>query len=71
MHLALATATRIPATVFGVDESLGTLHVGKLADFAAVAGNPFEDFNGLIKITTVAVGGEVFEVPKLIDAYGS
>jgi imidazolonepropionase-like amidohydrolase len=40
---ALRSATSSAATLLGVDDRLGTIAVGKLADIIAVPGNPLED----------------------------
>lgn len=39
---ALAAITRVPAEVFGLDDRLGTLEVGKVADAVIWTGDPFE-----------------------------
>ena len=39
---ALASVTSVPARVFGVDDSLGSLEAGKIADVVVWTGDPFE-----------------------------
>jgi Tol biopolymer transport system component len=48
---ALRTATVIPAQLFGVSDDLGTLEAGKLADLTVIDGNPFADFDDLVRIS--------------------
>ncbi|WP_020137036.1 amidohydrolase family protein [Streptomyces sp. 351MFTsu5.1] len=67
----LRTATVLPARVFGADADLGTLEEGKLADLTIVDGDPFEDFDTLIRTTAVLRGGVLFEQTALVDAFGS
>jgi Tol biopolymer transport system component len=47
----LRMVTVIPAKVFGVDDDLGTVQPGKLADLVMVDGNPFEDFSTMVRTT--------------------
>ncbi|MEV0172170.1 amidohydrolase family protein [Streptomyces sp. NPDC050803] len=67
---ALRTATLLPARVFGADADLGTLEQGKLADLTIVDGDPFTDFDSLIRTTAVLRGGTLFERTALVDAFG-
>ncbi|MBZ4321429.1 amidohydrolase family protein [Streptomyces huiliensis] len=67
---ALRTATVIPARVFGAERDLGTLEAGKLADLTIVDGDPFTDFDSLVRTESVLRGGLPFEQRKLLDAYG-
>ncbi|MFJ9009794.1 amidohydrolase family protein [Streptomyces canus] len=67
----LRTATLLPARVFGADADLGTLEEGKLADLTVVDGDPFTDFDTLIRTVTVLRGGVPFEQADLVDAFDS
>ncbi|CAM5674737.1 Amidohydrolase OS=Streptomyces griseorubiginosus OX=67304 GN=AQJ54_23425 PE=4 SV=1 [Streptomyces griseorubiginosus] len=67
----LRTATLLPARVFGADADLGTLEEGKLADVTIVDGDPFDDFDALIRTAAVLRGGVLFEQTDLVDAFGS
>ncbi|MFF0013673.1 amidohydrolase family protein [Streptomyces sp. NPDC005374] len=68
---ALRTATVLPARVFGADADLGTLEEGKLADLTVVDGDPFTDFDTLIRTVAVLRGGVLFEQADLVDAFES
>jgi imidazolonepropionase-like amidohydrolase len=63
---ALRAATIEPATMLGVDQELGTLAVGKLADLIGVAADPTADIGALRAIRLVMKGGEVVrnELPR-------
>ncbi|GAA3487471.1 amidohydrolase family protein [Streptomyces cremeus] len=54
---ALRSVTRAPAELFGADRDLGTVEPGKLADLTVVDGNPLADFDDLVKVSAVLVGG--------------
>ncbi|MGK5632625.1 amidohydrolase family protein [Streptomyces sp. URMC 123] len=66
---ALRTATVMPARVFGAERDLGTLEPGRLADMTVVDGDPFEDFDSLVRTVAVLRGGTVFEQAELIEAF--
>ncbi|MGW4729706.1 amidohydrolase family protein [Streptomyces shenzhenensis] len=63
---ALRSVTVTPARMFGVDADLGTVEPGKIADLAVVDGNPFEDFDDLIRVTSVVRDGVVHRVADLV-----
>ncbi|WP_404827981.1 amidohydrolase family protein [Streptomyces lydicus] len=65
----LRTATALPARVFGAERDLGTLEVGKLADMTLVDGDPFSDFDTLVRTPAVLRGGRLFEQRELVDAF--
>lgn len=64
----LRTATSAPARIFGLDRDLGTLEVGKLADLAVIDGDPFSDFDSLVRTVSVMRGGVPYEVSDLVSA---
>jgi Tol biopolymer transport system component len=68
---ALRTVTSLPARVWGMQDDLGTLEPGKLADLVFVAGNPFANFSDLVNITHVMKGGELFSQTDILDRYPS
>jgi Tol biopolymer transport system component len=67
----LRTATLLPARVFGADSDLGTLEEGKLADLTIVDGDPFTDFDTLVRTVAVLRGGVPFEQADLVGAFDS
>ncbi len=67
---ALRTATVLPARAFGAERELGTLEAGKLADVTIVDGDPFTDFDALVRTVSVLRGGVPFEQAELVGAYG-
>ncbi|WP_181768787.1 amidohydrolase family protein, partial [Streptomyces albidus (ex Kaewkla and Franco 2022)] len=66
---ALRTATVMPARVFGAEKDLGTVEEGKLADLTLVDGDPFTDFDDLVRTVSVLRGGELFETSALLDSF--
>jgi imidazolonepropionase-like amidohydrolase len=57
---ALQTATLNPARFFGMEDQLGTVEKGKLADLVILSGNPLEDIANTQKITGVILDGHYF-----------
>lgn len=66
---ALRTATVLPARVFGAEDDLGTVEEGKLADLTLVDGDPFTDFDDLVRTTSVLRGGQHFRASELTGAF--
>lgn len=66
---ALRTATAVPAAVFGAERDLGTLEPGKLADLAVVDGDPFTDFDSLVRVVSVLRGGTSYVTRELVEAF--
>ncbi len=58
---ALRAATITPARVLGVDDELGTVEDGKLADLVLLDSNPLEDISNTRRIATVIARGRVYE----------
>jgi imidazolonepropionase-like amidohydrolase len=56
---ALRSATSVGAALLGIDDRLGTLAVGKLADIVAVPGNPLEDITATERVSFVMKDGQV------------
>ena len=54
---AIIAATRNGAEALGIEDRLGTIEVGKLADVIVVAGNPLADPNALKRVYAVIKGG--------------
>jgi imidazolonepropionase-like amidohydrolase len=57
---ALQTATLNPVRFLGLDEQLGTIEKGKLADLVLLNGNPLEDISNTQKIAAVIVDGHYY-----------
>ena len=55
----LVTATKTNAEILGMDDRLGTIEVGKLADVIIVNGQPDESIKDIAKVETVIVNGKV------------
>ena len=68
---ALATATRHPAEFSGLADSVGTLAVGKVADFVLLDANPLERIDNLRQVAGVAVGGRYRTRPQLTTMVAS
>ncbi|MET9494741.1 amidohydrolase family protein [Streptomyces sp. NPDC006552] len=66
---ALRTATVLPARIFGADGDLGTVEAGRLADLTFVDGDPFTDFDELIRTVSVLRGGIVHHQADLVGAF--
>ena len=56
---ALRSATSVAAALLGVDDRLGTLATGKLADIIAVPGNPLDDIHATEHVSFVMKDGAV------------
>ncbi|MFI5698457.1 amidohydrolase family protein [Streptomyces xanthochromogenes] len=66
---ALRTVTVHPARLFGLDKDLGTVERGKLADLTLVDGDPFGDFDSLVRTTGVLRGGVAYTTADLVSAF--
>jgi imidazolonepropionase-like amidohydrolase len=60
---ALRAATATAAELLGMQDSLGTIEAGKLADIVAVPGDPIADVTVMEKVDFVMKGGVVARVP--------
>nr|WP_306237708.1 amidohydrolase family protein [Ornithinimicrobium sp. HY1745] len=66
---ALRAATVAPARYLGVDDQVGTLEPGKVADLIAVRGNPLEDIDATMNVELTVVGGEVHTQEELLAPF--
>jgi imidazolonepropionase-like amidohydrolase len=57
---ALQTATLNPAKFLGMEDRLGTIEQGKLADLVLLDANPLDDIRNTQKIAAVVVNGRYF-----------
>ncbi|MYY87348.1 amidohydrolase family protein [Streptomyces sp. SID335] len=65
----LRTATVRPARVFGLDRHLGTVEAGKIADLTMVDGDPFTDFDTMVRTVSVLRGGTLYRTADLTSAF--
>jgi imidazolonepropionase-like amidohydrolase len=59
----LAAATSVNARAFHVDDKLGSIRVGLLADLVAVQGDPAADIHALRQVKLVMKGGALVKAP--------
>lgn len=67
---ALKALTLTPATIFGVDEAMGTLEAGKIANLTVTHGDVFTDEEAWVAHVFVDGQKESFEKPKAPGAGG-
>lgn len=67
---ALKALTLTPATIFGVDEAMGTLEAGKIANLTVTHGDVFTDEEAWVAHVFVDGHKESFEKPKAPGAGG-
>jgi imidazolonepropionase-like amidohydrolase len=60
---AILTATKNAAQLLKIDDRLGTLEVGKLADVVAVDGNPLDEISAMQQVVFVMKEGQVHKQP--------
>jgi imidazolonepropionase-like amidohydrolase len=57
---AIRSATIVPARYLGIDDRLGSLEAGKIADIVAVPGNPLADVHVLERVSFVMKDGVIY-----------
>jgi len=57
---ALRSATLNPAKFFGLDQTLGTIEQGKIADLVLLDANPLVDIRNTQRINAVVSNGRFF-----------
>lgn len=67
--MALQTATKLTAETVGVDDDLGTVEPGKLADLTFIDGDPLVEIKDLANVTAVMKNGRYYTVPELMAAF--
>jgi imidazolonepropionase-like amidohydrolase len=58
---AIQSATLNAALLLGVEDKLGTIEVGKIADIIAVMGNPDQDIKAMKEVTFVMKEGKIYK----------
>lgn len=58
---AIQSATMEAAKLLKIDDELGSLEKGKIADIIAVDGDPIDDINVMQKVTFVMKAGQIFK----------
>lgn len=58
---AIRSATIVPARYLGIDDRLGSLELGKVADIVAVPGNPFADVRVMERVSFVMKDGVIYK----------
>ena len=66
---ALRTVTALPAKVMGLENDLGTVQPGRLADLCFVRGNPLENIHAAFDVELVMKNGRLYSVDDLIAPY--
>jgi imidazolonepropionase-like amidohydrolase len=56
---AIQAATRVASEMLGVQDTLGTLEAGKIADVVAVPGNPLQDITVMERVSFVMKEGKI------------
>ena len=67
---ALATATIVPARVFGLERETGSITVGKRAELVMVEGDPGRRIGDLRRVETVVMGDKLIQADELRSAIG-
>ena len=65
---ALRSATLWAAEAVGVEDDLGTIEVGKLADLLVIDGDPLSDIGDSLHVVTTLKGGRVYPRAVLLEA---
>ena len=58
---AIRSATMVPAKYLGIDDKLGSLEAGKIADIVAVPGDPIADVHTLEHVSFVMKDGVIYK----------
>jgi imidazolonepropionase-like amidohydrolase len=61
---AIQSATITSAKLLGIEDKLGSIKRGKLADIIAVKGDPREDVNLMTQVDFVMKEGKLYKQPE-------
>jgi imidazolonepropionase-like amidohydrolase len=67
---AIESATRQPAEFFGMEDSLGTVEPGKLADVVLLSANPLENIGNTRRIVGVVLNGRYIDQGEIRGLLG-
>ena len=59
----IESSTRVSAEALGIDDVVGTLEIGKIADLVVLGADPTADLSNLTDVRWVAKRGKVLAVP--------
>lgn len=68
---ALLTATRLPAEHLGVDDDLGTIESGKLADMVLIDGSPLERIEDALQVEMTMKNGDLYSIQDLVAPFAA
>lgn len=63
---ALRSATQVAAQALGIDDQVGTVEAGKIADLVLLGGDPSVDIKNIRKTEMVIVNGRLLSVEQLL-----
>jgi len=67
---ALQSATYVAARSMGLDQDLGSIAAGKLADMVIVSGDPLADISDARSVLHTVKNGLMYHVEELKAVYG-
>jgi imidazolonepropionase-like amidohydrolase len=58
---AIKSATSVAATVLGMQDQIGTIEAGKMADIVATDSNPLEDISTMESVSFIMKDGTIYK----------